>query len=133
MEFESRRRRKEPLSEEQRSFIQEYADHDAEAWVLERIEEQWREPGLYVEESEEAKLASLEEMEARVWQLKGRLEKLQEQNQREVEKLNRRLVRTKKKNRDLANQLWSIQASRSWRLLNKLDRLQARALGKWWR
>ena len=55
LQFEGARRHKEPLGEEQRSFIQEYADHDAEAWVLERIEEQWREPGLYVEESEEAK------------------------------------------------------------------------------
>ncbi len=133
LEFESRRRRKEPLSEEQRSFIREHANRDAEAWVLERIEKQWREPGLYVEESEEVELASLDKMEARVWQLKWRLEKLQEQNQREVEKLNRRLARTKKKNRDLANQLRGIRASRSWRLLNKLDRLQARALGTWWR
>jgi hypothetical protein len=37
-----------------------------------RIEEQWRrESRLYVEESEEAKLASLDKMEARVWQLRG--------------------------------------------------------------
>jgi len=48
LEFESGRRRKKPLSEEQRSFIQEHADRAAEAWVLDRIEKQWREPGLYV-------------------------------------------------------------------------------------
>jgi Sulfotransferase family len=47
LEFESGRRRKEPLTEEQRVFIQEHADRAAEAWVLDRIEKQWREPELH--------------------------------------------------------------------------------------
>jgi hypothetical protein len=49
LEFESGRRRKEPLSEEQQSFIQENAERAAEAWVIERIENQWSELGLDVE------------------------------------------------------------------------------------
>jgi Sulfotransferase family len=51
LEFEGERRRKEQLSEEQLSFVQEHADRAAEAWVLDHIERQWREPGLYLEES----------------------------------------------------------------------------------
>jgi hypothetical protein len=51
-----------------------------------------------------------------------------------VEKLSRRLARTKKrtkkKNQNLARQLRSMRASRSWRLLNRLARLQARVLGR---
>ena len=63
-----------------------------------------------------------------------RIEKLRGQYQRRIEKLSRRLARTKKrtkkKNRNLTNQLRSIRASRSWRLLNSLARLRARALGR---
>ena len=51
LEFEGGRRRKEPLSEEQLTFVQKHADRAAEGWVLDRIERQWKEPGLYVEES----------------------------------------------------------------------------------
>src|SRR5215213_4786490 len=60
------------------------------------------------------------------------LQKLRGQYQRRIEKLSRRLARTKKKtkknNRALMKQLRSIRASRSWRLLNKLARLQAKVL-----
>ncbi len=130
LEFESGRRRKEQLSEEQRSFIEEHADRDAEEWVLERIEKQWIEPGLYAEESIEAKPALLDEMEARAWRLKRHLEELQEQNQREVKKLSRTLARAQKENRNLRRQLESVRASRSWRLLSKLVRIKARVLGR---
>jgi hypothetical protein len=41
LEFESGRRRKELLSEEQRSLVQRCANRAAEAWVLHRIEKQW--------------------------------------------------------------------------------------------
>ena len=58
------------------------------------------------------------------------VEKLREQDQREVEKLSTRLARFRKQNRNLTNQLRSIRASRSWRLLNRLARLRARALGR---
>src|SRR5215217_4877642 len=61
-------------------------------------------------------------------------QKLREKNWRRVEKLSRRLARTKKrtkkKNRNLARQLRSMRASRSWRLLNKLGSLRARVLGR---
>ena len=60
------------------------------------------------------------------------LDNLRGQYQRRIEKLNRRLARakkkTKKKNRAFMKQLRSIRASRSWRLLNKLARLQTRVL-----
>src|SRR5215213_7435075 len=79
----------------------------------------------------------------RARRLERRLEELREQNQRQlqklrgqyqrrIERLSRRLARTKKKtkkkNRNLMKQLRSIRASRSWRLLNKLSRLQTRVL-----
>src|SRR5829696_2777283 len=65
------------------------------------------------------------------------VEKLREQNQREVERLSRILARVRKKNRNLkqrnrnlTHQLQSIRASRSVRLLNKLARIRARMLGR---
>jgi hypothetical protein len=65
------------------------------------------------------------------------VEKLREQDQREVQRLSRRLARVRKKNRNLrqrnrslTHQLRSIKASRSVRLLNKLGRIRARVLGR---
>lgn len=46
LRFEERRRPKNPTSEEQRAYIEENKDQAAEAWILERIERQWREPEL---------------------------------------------------------------------------------------
>ena len=42
--FEERRRQKEPLDEEQQAYIEGNKDRVAEAWILERIERQWKEP-----------------------------------------------------------------------------------------
>src|SRR5918998_2680707 len=66
----------------------------------------------------------------RAQRLKRHVEGLREQNQREVERLSRRLARFRKKNRNLTHQLRIIRASRSWRLLNKLGRIRARVLGR---
>src|SRR5215203_7552643 len=62
--------------------------------------------------------------------LKQQLKELREQNQREVERLSRRLARFRKKNRNLTHQLQSIRGSRSVRLLNKLGRIRERILGR---
>ncbi len=66
----------------------------------------------------------------RARRLKRRLEEIQEQDQREIEKLSRTLARVQKKNRNLTHQLRSIHDSRSWRLLDKLGRLRVRVLGR---
>ena len=73
----------------------------------------------------QAKVQSL-----RAQRLKRQLKELREQNQREVERLSRRLARFRKKNRNLTQQLRIIRASRSWRLLNKLSRIRVRVLGR---
>jgi hypothetical protein len=62
--------------------------------------------------------------------LKRHLKELREHNQREVERLSTRLARFRRKNRTLTQQLQSIRASRSVRLLNKLGRIQVRVLGR---
>src|SRR5215212_1677984 len=66
----------------------------------------------------------------RAQRLKRQLKELREQNHREVERLSRRLARFRKKNRNLTQQLQSIRASRSVRLLKKLGRIRARMLGR---
>jgi hypothetical protein len=66
----------------------------------------------------------------RAQRLKRHLKELREHNHREVERLSRRLARFRKKNRNLTQQLQSIRASRSVRLLNKLARIRARVLGR---
>jgi flagellar biosynthesis chaperone FliJ len=66
----------------------------------------------------------------RVRRLERHLEQLRKQNQRQVEKLATKLAKARKKNRNLTYQLRSIEASRSWRLLNELARLRARVASR---
>lgn len=124
--FENNRRRKESLNEEQQIFIQEHADREAEAWVLDRIERQWNDPGLYVEESTEAMISSLDDVEARMWRLqqavdslelrqarggredgkkadgtRGRLARERRENKQKVNELKRNLERERRKNHSL--------------------------------
>jgi len=80
---------------------------------------------LYQRARAQAKVQSL-----RANRLKRQVEELREHNQREVERLSTRLARFRKKNRTLTQQLQSIRASRSVRLLNKLARVRARMLGR---
>ena len=49
--FESKRRQKEPLDDEQARYIQENKDHEAEDWILDRIERQWEDPDLPLKSS----------------------------------------------------------------------------------
>ena len=65
----------------------------------------------------------------RARRLERQLEDLQKQNRSQVEKLSKALKRVRKKNRNLTHQLRTIEASRSWRLLNGLARLRARVAG----
>jgi len=62
--------------------------------------------------------------------LKRQLKELREHNQREVQRLSRRLARFRRKNRTLTHQLQGIRGSRSVRLLNKLGRIRVRVLGR---
>ncbi len=52
--FETGRRSKEPLSEEQRAYIEENKDVEAERWVLDRIQRQKRELRIYPPEATRA-------------------------------------------------------------------------------
>lgn len=146
-DFEGRRRRKRSLAEDQMSYIRQHADREAEAWVLDRIDRQWAEPGLYAEESDEARLASLDGIEARMWQLQRRAEEL-ERKLRNPRAGNKELARERdgqiqqtrsekeqetrlhKRNQNLERQLQAIHSSRTWRALRMIDRIKARVLDK---
>ena len=124
--FEAGRRRKEPLLDAQSSFVRKHADREAEAWVLDRIERQWSEPGLYVEEDGDAALASLDEMEARAWRLEQRVKQLERRSARERQEVQQ----LRKETRKLEDQLKTIRNSRSWRLLQRLSVLRSKVLGR---
>ena len=129
-EFESSRRPKETLSEEQRVFIERQADRVAEAWVLDRIESQWDALGLYVEESEEAVRSSRDETEARMWHLQRRVRILERELARErrrgklkAEKRGRREgVKEQRPNKQMDRE----QSSRAKWLIGKLSRIRAK-------
>jgi hypothetical protein len=125
-EFEGGRRHKEPLGAEQLALIRERADREAEAWVLERIERQTREPELYVEEGAQAALASLNEAEAGAWRLRQRVKALED----ELADERRKARRLRKKARRLSTQKQDLQDHEAPRPSNKLERIRTRVLRK---
>jgi chondroitin 4-sulfotransferase 11 len=103
LQSEKRERPEETLSREKRALIRKHANRDAEAWILGRIEKQWKKPGLYTQETSKAALAaSLDEMEARTWRLQQKVKELE----RDRERRRRRFKR--------------LESSRIWRLVNKI-------------
>jgi hypothetical protein len=107
-----RARSNETLGGKKRSLIQKHANRAAEAWILDRIEKQWEEPGLYTQKTSKAALAaSLDEAEARIWQL-----------QQKVRELKRDKVRRRRRFKQL-------QSSRTLRLLDRISGIRDRIAG----
>jgi len=103
----------EPLNRDKRSFIQKHANRAAETWILGHIHKQWKKPGLYTQNTTKAALArSLDEMEARTWQLQQKVKELERDS-----KIRRRRLR-------------QLKSSRSWRLVNMISNVTARIAGR---
>ncbi len=112
-EFESRRREKDPLTAEQQAYIDEHKDRAAEAAVLERIQEQWR----------ELELSPGELLELRLGEVRERVEVLES----ELVQERRKARRLKRNNQDLRQQLnQQAQRSPAQRILNGLVRVRDR-------
>jgi len=104
---------KETLSREKRSLIEKHANRATEAWILDRIDEQWQKPGLYTQETSKAALAtSLDEMEARTWRLQQKVKELE----RDRERRRRRFTQ--------------LKSSRTWKLVNQISDIRAKIAGK---
>ncbi len=100
---------RQTLGRKKRSLIEKHANRAAEAWILGRIEKQWKEPGLYTQKTSKAALAtSLDETEARTWRLQQKVRELE----RDRERRRRRFKQ--------------LQSSRSWKLLNRISSIRAR-------
>jgi hypothetical protein len=98
---------------EPRFLIQKHANRAAEAWILDRIEKQWEEPGLYTQRTSKAALAtSLDETEARTWRLQQKVKELE----RDRESRRRRFEQ--------------LQRSRTWKILNRISGIRARIAGR---
>lgn len=112
LRFEQRRRQKEPLTEEQARLVEQNKDRDAEAWILDRIERQWKEPEKLfspgsdaqdrprTEEEEKrnrklrARRRRIEDLETRLLEEQGKVGSLTRENQSmkfKIEELERRL------------------------------------------
>ncbi len=116
-EFSNSRRPKKALSPEQQAYVRGHADREAEAWFLDRVEQQWTRPDLYVQDDAiPALTATMNAMEARAWRL-----------QRRADDLEQRLARQRREADELAS-------SRSFKLLNRINGirqgLQSRVTGK---
>ncbi len=132
--FESKRREKEPMSDEQRALIEEYADREAEAKVLQRIEQQYGEFDLYppeahrllVEERRQFAVRMAKEraaVKAGSRKLKRRtpqLDRKADESHDRVESLQKQNEKLIRRVRNLKRQLQSVHSSRSWKLLGVL-------------
>jgi hypothetical protein len=103
----------EALSEESRSSIQKHANRAAEAWILDRIDKQWKRPALYTQKtSRDALVASLNEMEARTWRLQQRVKELERDRERRRQRFKQ------------------LKNSRTWKLVHKISAVRARIVGR---
>lgn len=140
--FESGRRKKEPLTEEKQALVEQNADRETEAWILDYIKRQWEELELFpdevarnlsrerrkmaarlAEERTRARLQSAGETPSQLEEIQGELEKERgkaESRQKENQRLRRRLRR-------LENQTQALQSSRVWKTFTVLHRLRETA------
>jgi Sulfotransferase family len=113
LQYERKNRVEETLSREKRSLIQKHTNRAAETWILSRIDKQWKKPELYTQKTSKAALAaSLDEMEARTWQLQQRVKELE----RDSESRRRRFKQ--------------LMSSRTWRLVNRISGGWAKMAGR---
>jgi hypothetical protein len=101
------------LSSEERSLIDKHANRSAEAWILERIDKQYKKPALYIQKTTRAALAtSLDELEAKTWRL-----------QRKVRDLERDRERRRQRFKQLKN-------SRTWKMVNMVSSIRTKMVGR---
>ena len=114
--FEAGKRRKNALSDEQRTFLEKNKDSVAEAWVLARLSRQWEElhdgdgviegaRDIVREVGESAMLKTQAEEEAQA---------------EEIKRLRRRMKGLRVRISRLERQMENIHGSTSWRVLKKL-------------
>lgn len=127
--FEKARRPKKEFSEEQTSMIREQKAHAAEEWVLDRIEQQKKDPDSIFGKA----AGELSPRRPRPLSPKQRIEDLQTTLEEELRKAERLRIRNRSlasRVKNLERQLQGIRDSRSWRLLRTLGRVKARLTGK---
>ncbi len=138
-EFESGRRQKKFLTDEQVSLIAEAKDSESEAWMLGRIERQWETLGSGRQRSRDVDLRPefaagivRETRRARAVDLRnkhlqakaGVLEKRLGAERQRRERLSQRAENTSERARNLQRNLERITSSRSWRVLQRLGRIR---------
>lgn len=143
-DFEGGRRRKESLTEEQISLIENGKDYAAEQWIMDRIERQWEDPGLYSQRSARSDLrrefaAGIDRENVRggiVREKTGELERETDKLRRSLDRERRKTESLRARNRELSararnlqRHLESVKNSRSWMVLEKIRRLGLRILG----
>jgi hypothetical protein len=128
--FESERRPKEPLTEEQLEFVRENKDRAAEEWILGRLENQWR--ALEACERESKRL--VRDMGDEPRRLADNLLKVRaeaEEETRRAERLSKQNRRLKRQVRDLRRRLQGDGHPEAYAgLLEGLKRLGSKVFGR---
>ena len=131
-EFEQGRRSKKPLTSEQEAYIREKKDVAAEAWVLSRIERQWRDLTSHENRRKDLTILAEQEPRALVDALLGAETRAEEQTFRarilegRVRHLERRNRRLTLQNEALEGAARSRPGSPARRLLGALGWLRAK-------
>lgn len=136
-EFENKRRSKETLSDEQQALIEKHADRETEAWILDYIKKQWEElesrspeeaRALMKERRQQAIRAaekadqaqSKRQLRSNIATLEGEL-KEERARAKSLRKKNQQLT---KRLENMENEMRSLRASRSWKLLMLLSQVR---------
>lgn len=124
-EFEGSRRKKSPMTEKKAAYIEENKDHDAEAWMLERIARQWNEPGLYKRTVGREKgrhrlinaLMEQKKQEKTQNEIARRHERHADRLSGELEVESKRVIAVEEERRRLEARMGEVRSSRSYKIL----------------
>lgn len=117
--FERNRRQKTDLTQEQKNFLEERKDHAVEEWVLQRIEDQWDNPGICFRGRRGSTSSSR-------WKAREvGLQRKEDTRREEFLKMRRHVRHLALQNVSLKRQLAEARSSVTWRMLDAFSKARA--------
>ena len=121
--FADNQRQKTTLTKEREDFLKEEKNHEAEEWMLKRIEDQRDDPDICFR-ARPARPAPVRAQPPEA----ARAHLREENSRKRFLRLRRRVRHLSLENRRLTNQLAEVRGSRTWKLLDAINRLRKRLL-----
>jgi hypothetical protein len=123
-DFEKNRRRKADLTEEQENYIRREKDHEAEEWILKRIEDQREDPSVCLRSS------SGRAQGVRTQPQEAGTPGAGDGSRERILRLRKQVRHLALENRRLKRQLTEMRNSKTWKLLDAINRYKTKLFAR---